>query len=48
MKFLTRRRKAAPAIVIISLIDVLEEKSRRAAETNRAFIAVRDLNLAAG
>lgn len=29
----------------VSLIDVLEEKSRRAAETNRAFVAVRDLNL---
>ncbi len=29
----------------MSLIDVLEEKARRAAETNRAFIAVRDLNL---
>jgi hypothetical protein len=29
----------------VSLIDVLEEKARRAAETNRAFIAVRDLNL---
>jgi hypothetical protein len=28
-----------------SLIDVLEEKARRAAETNRAFIAVRDLAL---
>lgn len=29
----------------VSLIDVLEEKARRAAETNRAFIAVRDLAL---
>ncbi|MER2534385.1 MAG: restriction endonuclease [Rhizobiaceae bacterium] len=29
----------------VSLTDVLEEKARRAAETNRAFIAVRDLNL---
>jgi len=29
----------------VSLIDVLEEKARRAAETNRAFVAVRDLNL---
>ncbi|WP_234844451.1 restriction endonuclease [Sinorhizobium meliloti] len=29
----------------VSLIDVLEEKARRAAETNRAFIAVRDLDL---
>lgn len=28
-----------------SLIDVLEAKERRAAETNRAFVAVRDLNL---
>ena len=27
----------------VSLIDVLEEKARRAAETNRAFVAVRDL-----
>ena len=32
----------------VSLIDVLEEKARRAAETNRAFIAVRDLNLQGG
>lgn len=32
----------------VSLIDVLEEKARRAAETNRAFIAVRDLNLRHG
>ncbi len=32
----------------VSLIDVLEEKARRAAETNRAFVAVRDLNLPAG
>ena len=32
----------------VSLIDVLEEKSRRAAETNRAFVAVRDLNLRGG
>lgn len=29
----------------VSLIDVLEEKARRAAETNRAFVAVRELNL---
>lgn len=29
----------------ISLIGVLEEKIRRAAETNRAFVSVRDLNL---
>ncbi len=29
----------------VSLIDVLDEKSRRAAETNRAFVAVRDLGL---
>lgn len=29
----------------VSLIDVLDEKTRRAAETNRPFIAVRDLNL---
>lgn len=29
----------------ISLTDVLEEKARRAAETNRAFVAVRDLGL---
>ncbi|MEH2627680.1 hypothetical protein V1292_005735 [Bradyrhizobium sp. AZCC 1719] len=29
----------------VSLIDVLEEKARRAAETNRAFVAVRDLSL---
>jgi hypothetical protein len=32
----------------VSLIDVLEEKARRAAETNRAFIAVRDLTLQGG
>ncbi len=32
----------------VSLIDVLEEKARRAAETNRAFIAVRDLSLRGG
>jgi hypothetical protein len=25
------------------VIDVLDEKARRAAETNRAFVAVRDL-----
>jgi hypothetical protein len=31
-----------------SLIEVLEEKARRAAETNRAFVAVRDLNLRGG
>lgn len=29
----------------VSLIDMLDEKARRAAETNRAFIAVRDLAL---
>ena len=29
----------------VSLTEVLEEKSRRAAETNRAFVAVRDLSL---
>lgn len=29
----------------VSLIDVLEEKARRGAETNRAFFPVRDLNL---
>jgi hypothetical protein len=29
----------------VSLIEVLEAKERRAAETNRAFVAVRDLNL---
>jgi hypothetical protein len=29
----------------VSLVDVLEAKARRAAETNRAFVAVRDLNL---
>lgn len=29
----------------VSLIDVLEEKARRAAETNRPFVAVRELNL---
>ncbi|WP_215875259.1 restriction endonuclease [Acidithiobacillus ferrooxidans] len=32
----------------VSLIDVLEEKGRRAAETNRAFVAVRDLSLRGG
>lgn len=32
----------------VSLIDVLEEKARCAAETNRAFVAVRDLNLRVG
>lgn len=32
----------------VSLIDVLEEKARRAAETNRAFVAMRDLNLRGG
>lgn len=32
----------------VSLIEVLEAKERRAAETNRAFVAVRDLNLRAG
>jgi hypothetical protein len=29
----------------VSLIDVLEEKEHRAAEANRAFFPVRDLNL---
>jgi restriction endonuclease Mrr len=29
----------------VSLTEVLEEKSRRAVETNRAFVAVRELNL---
>lgn len=29
----------------VSLVEVLREKERRAAETNRAFVAVRDLNL---
>ncbi len=29
----------------VSLIDALEEKARRAAETNRAFVPVRDLSL---
>ncbi len=29
----------------VSLVDVLREKDRSAAETNRAFVAVRDLNL---
>lgn len=29
----------------VSLVAVLEEKARRAAETNRAFVAIRDLNL---
>jgi hypothetical protein len=29
----------------VSLAEVLHEKDRRAAETNRAFVAVRDLNL---
>lgn len=32
----------------VSLIHVLEEKVRRAAETNRAFVTVRDLNLSGG
>jgi len=32
----------------VSLIEVLEEKARRAAETNRAFVAVRDLSLRGG
>ncbi len=32
----------------VSLIDVLEEKARRAAETNRAFVPVRDLDLRHG
>jgi hypothetical protein len=32
----------------VSLIDVLEAKARRAAETNRAFVAVRELGLAGG
>jgi len=29
----------------VSLVEVLEEKARRAAETNRAFVAVRELSL---
>ena len=29
----------------VSLVNVLREKGRRAAETNRAFVAVRDLNV---
>lgn len=29
----------------VSLVEVLREKDRRAAETNRAYVAVRDLNL---
>lgn len=32
----------------VSLIDMLEAKARRAAETNRAFVAVRDLDLPGG
>ncbi len=32
----------------VALIDVLRAKDRRAAETNRAFVAVRDLNLKRG
>lgn len=32
----------------VSLVEVLREKDRRAAETNRAFVAVRDLNLKRG
>lgn len=32
----------------VSLVDALEAKARRAAETNRAFVSVRDLNLASG
>ena len=32
----------------VSLVDVLEEKARKAAETNRAFVHVRDLNLLGG
>jgi hypothetical protein len=30
----------------VLLIEVLEEKARRAAETNRAYVPVRDLTLA--
>jgi hypothetical protein len=29
----------------VSLVEVMREKERRAAETNRAFVPVRDLNL---
>ena len=29
----------------VSLVEVMREKERQAAETNRAFVAVRDLNL---
>jgi hypothetical protein len=32
----------------VSLIDLLEEKARRAAETNRAFVPVRELSVARG
>jgi hypothetical protein len=32
----------------MSLIDVLRAKDRRAAETNRAFVAVRELNFKRG
>jgi hypothetical protein len=32
----------------VSLIEVLEAKARRAAETNRSFVAVRELNLRVG
>lgn len=32
----------------VSLVDVLEEKARRAAETNRAYVPVRDLSLRSG
>jgi hypothetical protein len=31
----------------VSLIAILEEKARRAAETNRAYIPVRDLSFQA-
>ncbi|MDQ2083300.1 restriction endonuclease [Xanthobacteraceae bacterium Astr-EGSB] len=32
----------------VSLVDVLDEKARRAAESNRAFVPVRELNLRGG
>jgi len=32
----------------VPLAEMLREKDRRAAETNRAFVAVRDLNLSRG
>ena len=32
----------------VSLVDVLDAKARRAAETNRAYVSVRDLNIGSG